>query len=119
MRLTCISSFDRKPDTVARSRDVDVRSCELGGWTTVFAAYTGRVVWEAVFMLLVLKIPLVYLGFVVWWAIRAEPRPEEPAALVPAVTDTPPDGARPRRSARAGEPRGPRHRTRPVRAGSR
>lgn len=24
-------------------------------------------------MLLVLKIPLVYLGVVVWWAIRAEP----------------------------------------------
>ena len=48
--------------------------------------------WEAVFMLLVLKIPLIYLGFVVWWAIRAEPRPEEPAALVPAVADTPPGG---------------------------
>lgn len=46
--------------------------------------------WEAVFMLLVLKIPLVYLGLVIWWAIRAEPRPEEPAALVPAVVDTPP-----------------------------
>ena len=28
-------------------------------------------------MLLVLKIPLVYLAVVVWWAIR-EPRPEEP-----------------------------------------
>ena len=46
--------------------------------------------WEAIFMLLVLKIPLVYLCVVVWWAIRAEPRPEEPAELVPAVTDTPP-----------------------------
>ncbi|HSI96738.1 MAG TPA: hypothetical protein VK926_00105 [Gaiellaceae bacterium] len=30
-------------------------------------------VWEAVFMLVVLKIPVVYLGIVVWWAIRAEP----------------------------------------------
>jgi hypothetical protein len=29
--------------------------------------------WEAIFMLLVLKIPVVYLGVVVWWAIRAEP----------------------------------------------
>ena len=45
--------------------------------------------WEAVFLLLVLKIPLVYLGVVVWWAIRAEPRPEEPA-LVVTVADTPP-----------------------------
>jgi hypothetical protein len=53
--------------------------------------------WEAVFMLLVLKIPLVYLCFVVWWAIRAEPRPQEPAALVPAISDTPPGDA-PRRA---------------------
>lgn len=30
-------------------------------------------VWEAVFLLLILKIPLVYLCVVVWWAIRAEP----------------------------------------------
>jgi hypothetical protein len=33
-------------------------------------------VWEAVFMLLILKIPIVYLGTVVWWAVRAEPTPE-------------------------------------------
>lgn len=32
--------------------------------------------WEAIFMLLVLKIPVVYLAAVVWWAIRAEPHPE-------------------------------------------
>lgn len=30
-------------------------------------------VWEAIFMLLVLKIPMIYLGAVVWWAVRAEP----------------------------------------------
>jgi len=30
-------------------------------------------VWEAIFMLVVLKIPMVYLGVVVWWALRAEP----------------------------------------------
>jgi hypothetical protein len=39
--------------------------------------YTARVdsvsAWEAVFMLVVLKIPMVYLAAVVWWAIRAEP----------------------------------------------
>ena len=32
-------------------------------------------VWEAIFMLVVLKLPLVYLAVVLWWAIRAEPRP--------------------------------------------
>ena len=38
-------------------------------------------VWELLFMLVILKIPIVYLCVVVWWAIRAEPRPEEGAAL--------------------------------------
>ena len=31
-------------------------------------------------MLVILKIPVVYLCAVVWWAIRAEPRPLEGAA---------------------------------------
>lgn len=37
--------------------------------------------WEAIFMLLVLKIPIVYLALVVWWAIKAEPQQPEGAAL--------------------------------------
>jgi hypothetical protein len=32
--------------------------------------------WEIVFMLVILKIPVVYLCAVVWWAIKAEPEPE-------------------------------------------
>jgi hypothetical protein len=40
--------------------------------------------WEAVFMLVVLKIPIVYLCLVVWWAIRAEPHPLEGARVVAA-----------------------------------
>ncbi len=47
-------------------------------------------VWEAIFMLVVLKIPLIYLGAVVWWAVRAEPETAAggdevgvPAALTP------------------------------------
>jgi hypothetical protein len=35
----------------------------------------SRAAWELLFMMLVLKIPLVYLGIVVWYAIRAEPEP--------------------------------------------
>ena len=31
--------------------------------------------WALVFMMLVLKIPIVYLGWVVWYAIKAEPEP--------------------------------------------
>jgi hypothetical protein len=71
------------------------------------------VVWEAVFMLVLLKIPIVYLALVVWWAIKAEPRDQEPAT-VPSVSDTPPPGPgwstgdRVRSSGR-----GPRHPTRP------
>ena len=30
-------------------------------------------VWEAIFMLVVLKIPVIYLASVVWYAVRAEP----------------------------------------------
>ena len=37
-------------------------------------------VWEAVFMLLILKVPVIYLGTVVWWAVRAEPTPDSGGA---------------------------------------
>jgi hypothetical protein len=43
---------------------------------------------ELVFMMLVLKLPIIYVGLVCWWAIRAEPEPREPA-LLPAVLDGP------------------------------
>jgi hypothetical protein len=35
----------------------------------------SRGAWELIFMLVVLKIPMIYLGLVVWYAIRAEPEP--------------------------------------------
>jgi hypothetical protein len=44
--------------------------------------------WEAIFFLVLLKIPVVYLCVVVWWAIRAEPSSEPPVAPV-AVSNTP------------------------------
>jgi hypothetical protein len=46
--------------------------------------------WEFVFMMLVLKLPILYLIGVVWWAIRATPDPYEPAALVPAQLEPEP-----------------------------
>jgi hypothetical protein len=68
--------------------------------------------WEALFLLVVLKIPIVYLCLVVWWAIRAEPRPAEGAGLVARVSPT--DGGscdwraqRDRRRARDCGPRRP------------
>jgi hypothetical protein len=56
-------------------------------------------VWEFIFMMLILKIPIVYLCLVVWWAVRAEPKPPEPALLpaeLPPLEPRPP--WRPRRS---------------------
>jgi len=38
-------------------------------------------VWELVFLMVILKIPIVYLCFVVYYAIKATPRPEEGAAV--------------------------------------
>ena len=57
--------------------------------------------WDVIFMLLILKIPIVYLCVVIWWAIRAETGPEEPASLVPvADTPSPWGGPRPGRDSR-------------------
>ena len=42
-------------------------------------------VWELVFFMVILKIPIVYLGLVVWHAIRAEPIPEDGAATTVRV----------------------------------
>jgi hypothetical protein len=61
-------------------------------------------VWEAVFMLLILKIPIIYLGWVVYWAIKAEPHPEEGAVLPVAGEPDPRPGW-----SRRGRLRGPRH----------
>jgi hypothetical protein len=47
---------------------------------------------EVIFMLVILKIPVVYLCAVVWWAVRAEPRPPEPA-LNPARLPEPEPGS--------------------------
>jgi hypothetical protein len=47
-------------------------------------------VWELIFMMLILKIPIAYLCFVVYWAVKAEPKPPESGG-----TDPPTDGADP------------------------
>ena len=30
-------------------------------------------VWEIIFALVILKIPVAYVGWVIWWAVKAEP----------------------------------------------
>ena len=45
--------------------------------------------WELIWMLVILKIPVIYLCLVVWWAVRAKPLPLEPA-LKPVSTEPDP-----------------------------
>jgi hypothetical protein len=42
-------------------------------------------IWELVFLMVILKIPIVYLCSVVYYAIKAEPRPEEGAGVTVLV----------------------------------
>ncbi|MDQ2984784.1 MAG: hypothetical protein M3R70_12830 [Actinomycetota bacterium] len=60
--------------------------------------------WELIFLMLIMKIPIVYLCLVVWWAVRAEPRPPEPA-IVNAELDP---GIEPHAPWQAGRVRRPR-----------
>jgi hypothetical protein len=59
-------------------------------------------VWELIFLMVILKIPIVYLCWIVYWAIKAEPQPEEGDGALVAV---PPDGGPPSRPPRRRRPR--------------
>lgn len=60
-------------------------------------------------MLVILKIPVVYLCAVIWWAIRAEPQPQAgvaiSASLEPSCGPGPPCDWRGRMRTRAARPR--------------
>ncbi len=60
-------------------------------------------------MLVILKIPVVYLCAVVWWAVRAEPRPAEGAvtsgSLEPSLGPTTPCDWRGRTRTRPRQPK--------------
>jgi hypothetical protein len=68
--------------------------------------------WELIFLMVLMKVPIVYLCAVVWWAVKAEPRPEEGAALLAKLDpDLPPPSfsrwllrKRPRRPGPHGKP---------------
>ena len=46
--------------------------------------------WELIFLMFLMKLPIAYLVAVVWWAVKAEPRPEEGAAKLAVVDPDPP-----------------------------
>ena len=56
-------------------------SSEQAGYTP--AMHHG--IWELVFLMVILKIPVVYLGCVVYYAIRAQPRPGEGAGVTARI----------------------------------
>lgn len=59
--------------------------------------------WEAIFLLLVLKIPMIYLAVVVWWAIRAQPTPgdgQDPVRVLVPLTPCGWEDTRRRRQSR-------------------
>ena len=62
--------------------------------------------WELIWLMVIMKIPIIYLCWVVYWAIKSEPRPEEPAALVAAGDDADPTPWRPRSHPRRPGPHG-------------
>jgi hypothetical protein len=64
-------------------------------------------VWEIVFLMVILKIPIVYLCAVIYYAIKAEPRPEEGAAVTAELgPDHDDGGTRRRRLPRLPRPHG-------------
>jgi hypothetical protein len=75
-------------------------------------------VWEGIFMLLILKIPMVYLAVVVWYAVRAEPKQGFGGDEVGVLAPLTPCGwddwkrRRPRPHRFLPRPAGPRPRTR-------
>ena len=65
------------------------RGGRLRPWRRLLSVVSA---WEAIFMLVILKIPLIYLAVVVWWAIRAEPTPEDGTESVGALVPLAPCG---------------------------
>jgi hypothetical protein len=62
--------------------------------------------WELIFIMVILKIPIAYLCYVVWYAIKAEPRGRGGPAGVRVLPDPePPRYDPPRRRARRRPPR--------------
>jgi len=76
--------------------------------------------WELIFLMAIMKLPILYLCGVVWWAVRAQPLPPEPVPVSVAIGSAPPLDCRWRGRRRPGRrgPTGPARRGAPRRARS-
>jgi hypothetical protein len=63
-------------------------------------------VWELIWLMVIMKIPILYLCWVVYWAIKSDRQPDEPALLVAASDDSDPTPWRPRSHPRRPGPHG-------------
>jgi hypothetical protein len=65
-------------------------------------------VWELIFLMVILKIPIAYLCWVVYWAVKAEPEQQggEGAVVRVPSDDEPPFRPRVRRRGRPTRPHG-------------
>jgi hypothetical protein len=78
-------------------------------WVHSKAVKAPDTLWELVFLMVILKIPIAYLCYVVWYAIKAEPRGRGGPAGVRVTPDPPPpsyDRFRPRSRRRPPRPHG-------------
>ena len=62
--------------------------------------------WELIWLMVIMKIPILYLCWVVYWAIKSEPRPEQPAAVAAVDDGTDPAAWSPGRRSRPPGPHG-------------
>jgi hypothetical protein len=63
-------------------------------------------VWELIWLMVIMKIPILYLCWVVYWAVKSDPQPEQPAALVVPSDGSDPAPWRPHRHPRRTGPHG-------------
>jgi len=63
-------------------------------------------VWELIWLMVIMKIPILYLCWVVYWAVKSEPGREEPVATLVVNDDGPPPAWSPRRRPRRPGPHG-------------
>jgi hypothetical protein len=71
-------------------------------------------VWEVIFLMVILKIPIVYLCCIIYWAIKSEPKPEAPAPVTAELGPQDDEGGSGRRRRRFPRPLRP-HGDRPSR----
>ena len=73
-RLLAVAGYRRDEGTaVLVTLRVDAATTCVADVGVPYTSTSPWTLWEIIFMLVILKIPVVYVGWVIWWAIKAEP----------------------------------------------